>query len=592
MYLRVPCYFAKHSCFVNKPAFRPVDAFVLLVIAVASVIGINQYAYGIYNHCITIPFIKSLLHSDIYHFDYLISEKRFFYTYFISICGLLIETFKVSLPAVFFIVYFLSLYATITAIFLLSMRLFEKREAAYMASMLLIFSFTTLGQERTVENLLMERTFALPFLLFSFYAFFGKTYNTSAVLAGIAFIFHPLSACYALLILVNCFLYKLLKEKAIRQFVSGMVLILLVISPLLILKLENPAPGLSFIHVNSEWLELLRLRSAHHIFPGTWNHLVMLESLAFITGFLITWKYKPRAEHHAIVRLGFFTVLVLFVVATVFTEIIPVSIVIQFQLFRSFKFIFFFAIIYYANYILSAPNTPSGIIMKIVVTLLLLAPYLHENAGVIAGVTLLMFSAVAGVSLLEKAGGRARRYLMPAQLTMLLALGIAGSLHRVHFSIKNSQDKEWLSVQEWARENTPKDAAFIVPPYLEGFRVESERTLYGEWKDGTQMLFNPSFGHEWMRRMEKLGYKKEEPFRNSFRNLTEHDFEQIAGEMKTEHSKIFAVVPAEMKVANASPVIYSNKEFSVFEVPVRPGKSSPAQQAETNAQLLSLEQHN
>lgn len=548
-----------------KPAIRSVDAFALLILAIASVIGINQYTYGVYNHCITIPFIKSLLNPEIYSHDYLIAEKQFFYTYFLSACGFLIQSLKASLPVTFFVLYFLTLYATLAALFLIALKLFEKREVAYLSVMILLFSFTTLGMERTVENLLMERTFALPLLLFSFYAFFGRHYNTSAIIAGIAFMFHPLSACYALAILIFCFSYRLLKEKTVRQFITGIGLILLAISPILILKIKNPAPGLSFINVSTEWLELLKLRSSHHIFPTTWSIMEILGGIAFITGFLITWKYRPQAAYHRIVLIAFATVLLMFAVGTIFTEIIPVSIVIQFQLFRSFKFIFFFAIIYFANYLFTAPNTPSGIAQKLLVSILILAPYLHESAAVITGISLLLAFTLGGWALLEKTNTDWKNYFVPAQITMLLLLGIAGSLNKVHFSIANSQSKEWLSVQQWARENTPKDAAFIVPPYLEGFRVESERTLYGEWKDGTQMIFNPAFGHEWMRRMENLGYKKETPLKDAYSALSQDDFKKVAVELDSEHSKVFAVVPVEMKSLDF-PVTYSNDKFSVVEI--------------------------
>lgn len=552
---------------MKTPAFRSVDAFALLILAIASCIGINQYTYGVYNHCITIPFVKSLLNPEMYQHDYLIAEKQFFYTYFLAICGFVVQSLQASLPVTFFILYFLSLYATLAAIFLIAVKLFEKREVAYLSVMILLFSFTTLGMERTVENLLMERTFALPLLLFSFYAFFCRHYNTSAILAGGAFLFHPLSACYVLAILILCFSYRLLRDKGVRQFFTGIGLIALAASPVFILKLKHPAPDLSLITVSKEWVELLRLRSPHHIFPTTWSITEVLQGIAFIIGFILTWKYRPQKSFHRIVQITFATVLLMFAVGTIFTEIIPVSIVIQFQLFRSFKFIFFFAIIYFANFVFTAPNTSSGIAQKLLITLLILAPYWHESVPVIAGISLLVVSAIATWALLENKAIEWKKYLVPAQITLMLLLGVAGSLHKVQFSIANSQNKGWLSAQQWARENTPKDAAFIVPPYMEGFRVESERATYGEWKDGTQMIFNPSFGQEWMRRMQNLGYEKEkpQPLKEAFTHLTSTDFEKVAAELKPAHSKVFAVMPAEMQTFGF-PVTFSNEEFRVVEV--------------------------
>ena len=51
----------------------------------------------------------------------------------------------------------------------------------------------------------------------------------------------------------------------------------------------------------------------------------------------------------------------------------------------------------------------------------------------------------------------------------------------------------WREVQDWVRLNTPKDAIFVTPPQEAGFRVFSERTVVGEWKDGTQQYFDEKF---------------------------------------------------------------------------------------------------
>jgi hypothetical protein len=62
----------------------------------------------------------------------------------------------------------------------------------------------------------------------------------------------------------------------------------------------------------------------------------------------------------------------------------------------------------------------------------------------------------------------------------------------------------WRRVQAWARLNTPRDAVFLTPPEQTGFRVFSERTIVGEWKDGTQQYFDDGFAREWDARMREL----------------------------------------------------------------------------------------
>lgn len=67
-------------------------------------------------------------------------------------------------------------------------------------------------------------------------------------------------------------------------------------------------------------------------------------------------------------------------------------------------------------------------------------------------------------------------------------------------------EKDWRATQEWAKENTPRDTQFLVPTYPGGFRTFSERSSWGEWKDGQAMYHYPPFADEYRRRMEAVGY--------------------------------------------------------------------------------------
>jgi hypothetical protein len=68
-------------------------------------------------------------------------------------------------------------------------------------------------------------------------------------------------------------------------------------------------------------------------------------------------------------------------------------------------------------------------------------------------------------------------------------------------------DRDWRAVQEWARANTPRDAQFLVPTYPGGFRAFSERSSWGEWKDGQAMYLYPQSEVEYRKRMMAVGYR-------------------------------------------------------------------------------------
>ena len=58
--------------------------------------------------------------------------------------------------------------------------------------------------------------------------------------------------------------------------------------------------------------------------------------------------------------------------------------------------------------------------------------------------------------------------------------------------------------QLWARDHTPPQSIFMVPPAGCGFRVLSERSSWGEWSDGNAMYFDPAFADTFRKRVAVL----------------------------------------------------------------------------------------
>ena len=163
-----------------------------------------------------------------------------------------------------------------------------------------------------------------------------------------------------------------------------------------------------------------------------------------------------------------------------------------------------------------------------------------------------------------------RRRLQPVQflavlLFLTLVTGACVANRGDGFSIQNAQDREWLEVQKWAKENTARHDLFVVPPNLEGFRVESERAVYCEWKDGTVMFVSPRSGYEWFERLTTLGYTRQKSLGKDFKKLVEGDFVSVADRMRHHHSKTFVVMFSDRKRLDF-PVRHSNEEFVVYEV--------------------------
>lgn len=156
-----------------------------------------------------------------------------------------------------------------------------------------------------------------------------------------------------------------------------------------------------------------------------------------------------------------------------------------------------------------------------------------------------------------------------AGFLMLISVFFYGrKLNKAGVSIYSKQPAEWVDIQLWARTNSPQGALFIVPPQLRGFRVDAERSIFGDYKDGIQMYFNPEFGNEWKDRMQRLGNKSglyEDNLGQNYSNLKEKQFLEIAGKFKEQHNTVFVVSYVDHKMLNFT-TTYTNDEFVVYRV--------------------------
>jgi hypothetical protein len=113
--------------------------------------------------------------------------------------------------------------------------------------------------------------------------------------------------------------------------------------------------------------------------------------------------------------------------------------------------------------------------------------------------------------------GRFRRFMLAISISRV-AVGLCSLAILVSFSLMISPvDQLWnfkippdadetacYDAQIWARDHTPREAAFLVPPSGCGFRVLSLRSSWGEWSDGNAMYFDPAFADVFLKRVKTL----------------------------------------------------------------------------------------
>ncbi len=132
--------------------------------------------------------------------------------------------------------------------------------------------------------------------------------------------------------------------------------------------------------------------------------------------------------------------------------------------------------------------------------------------------------------------------------------------------LPTSEEAAWREVQNWARENTSKDAVFLVPPFPGGFRVFSQRSCWVSWRDGDIFWIHPSYAPEWRRRISVLGlpyvpgHVDMEAITAAYRKLSWEQLSKLARENHLPYIVQYADVPYPV-----APV-YSNEAFAVYHV--------------------------
>src|SRR5258705_7047127 len=140
---------------------RLVTFLVILLFTAASVISTNQYQYGVSDHAIIIPFLKSSVNHNLYPSDFLLTQKPFYYTYLWEACALLLKTFNISIPVLFFIGYCTSVFFIFLGIYLMGKTLSGKPQVGLLSLFFLLFSIKTFAGSVTIDNIFLTRVAVL-----------------------------------------------------------------------------------------------------------------------------------------------------------------------------------------------------------------------------------------------------------------------------------------------------------------------------------------------------------------------------------------------------------------------------------------------
>jgi Domain of unknown function (DUF6798) len=150
----------------------------------------------------------------------------------------------------------------------------------------------------------------------------------------------------------------------------------------------------------------------------------------------------------------------------------------------------------------------------------------------------------------------------------LLAKTVLSTPFANMFSIPEHGPDSWSAVQIWARDNTPRDAVFLVPTFMEGFRVLSHRSSWGEWKDGTAVYLYPPFADMYIARMKDVGWSSAPDLtgggtiNDRYKSLSWGTLLALAEKNHLQYIVQFR----DVLYPNAPAPVYSNPDFAAYKV--------------------------
>lgn len=591
-----------------KAQHRQLVMFVCLATILVA-FGVRGFEHGALNNfrdqSVQLPIIYSYADAGLFPGDFLVAARSHYVTFFYPALG--VASRIIPLNWLMLGLYLVSTAITVTAVYLLGESLYPRRGVGIGAVILYLAYFPNLGGDYTHSPFVTHTTFAVSLQLLGLALIFRKKPLWAAFLLGLAANINAMTSFFVSFAWAFAILGKLIgalptenQENALnkpysrglksiasliwqRWWIEEKLLLVPIVmglaaAPILywrLFLLDVPAEA-----PIEDYVSIMRLRLWYAVFPFSVEKSLYI----LMAGVIALWVYsfhfgKPQQHLQVLWMMG--GILTLCIIGTVFTEIFPKEFAIQLQLIRSSWLLNYFMIFYLANMVaalLRRSLQQVGLAFLLVIGLaaarwvLGLFPTTHPTPYrlyvdfnnpwttnlqpiIFAGLMLPLLWYVWKIQR-QQAPRYAHRFIIwfafaAIVFTAPMFLESAVPSRQVRTSIY------WERTQAWIRDNTPKEATFITPPQLDGFRIGAQRTQLGDWKDGTVGIFDDVWVVEWRERMLDLGLD-EDTF--SFSPLNQAQVCNVAEKYRMD----YAVVFRSWEIGGEA--VYLNAEFAVYPV--------------------------
>ena len=523
------------------------------------------YRFGTFDQNFHLPFLFKTANPSLYPNNPYFDLRFFHYSFFWFLFLPFLKLPLIDLEIIMFLTHYFTLFLLFIAFYKLIFLLTSNSKISLIGLFAFIIPAYSFSANPVFEWSLLNRSFALPFLVFSLIFFIQKRFFLAFIILGIMYNFHAISANFVLVMFI-CAAVINYKKIGLKKIILPVFIFNIFSLPVIIWKMSTLSIDLS---VHDTWFSIIdkgALGFYFHLF--SFDPPVIIFSLLGIANtaiFIYLLRKKKTITYVDKNLIGFFVAIYFILLIGVLSgEFLPLTFIIQLLPARVGAFIpilafpYFIAFLYeqYTKQSLSK-NEVALVIVSIPLSGSLIIPFL-------------LFIAITKKKLLLK-----KLLVVSTMLITVLSFSAA-----VHFSLWQPgifiypQETTWYDVQIWAKEHTPTDAVFITPPakgnamYSDFFNFSERNTvvLLGEL---FEIIFYPPFITDWEERYEDVVPGAIDKFSGNFlenRDIsqkiytqnTQEDFERLVE--KYHASYVIVEKPQQLQFKQA----YENKDYYIY----------------------------
>jgi len=490
-----------------------------MLLGVAITLTLRGYQFGTGNHCVYLVAPLRDVQPELFANDWWVTHTLQYHVAFIKLTAWLMRAGIVR-PA------FLTLYLALVVLLHLAWRRLVRAMGldarTYLLSVLLYYvsaAGTGLGSYQFLQDSsFLPGNVANVAMLWGLVLWLeGGAIAAAAAALALASLFHLNHAIVALAFwpAASCFAaWRSTTRREIGRALAGFFLILAFALPNLIPAARTALTAKSTMPL-AEFVDLyVHLRHPHHYDPLSWP-VALWMSFLWPLLFAALWWQSAQTTGRPRVAFAFLFFTALPLIALIFAGLLFVSEpLIQMSLFRFSIYLKLISCVAAAGWIVRISTVNDRVVRSGLVTLpiLLLAGLLvvqirgaHSPAGTFVTTNfapLLLFVALVGAGAVTLLGASDRWQWAIAVMAVIATVDTArqGRLG-LRIALADDEGPAYVALCRWAREHTPVNAVFVVPPNEQLFRFEARRAIVVNFKNVPQLASEIG---EWRARLEAV----------------------------------------------------------------------------------------